>query len=268
MIRSSDLQPSLVNRVKWLSDLYSVLNAKETLYLRFMGSYLAIPLIIDGELHTSSLIPQSLFNVMKFDSPLAVSSIADSLIREIRLLYVYHVLPEPSEEFVPDMYPKRRKSYMVSFSVWCLLGSILLVASILLLLALKCRKLLTNLYPASSVERMSLLSSLSCVCCVSKIPPIFVSPLAFSPFTPMEKSKKKVSMKAANAKATQPIVKEKVGVWDENAHRKVKYTNKQRCLVLASRGVSYRTRHLMKDLEALMPHYKPDVKVFSCLSPL
>ena len=212
MVRNSDLQPSLVNRVKWLSDLYSVLNAKETLYLRFMGSYLAIPLIIDGELHTSSLIPQSLFNVMKFDSPLAVSSIADSLIREIRLLYVYHVLPEPSEEFVPDVYPKRRKSYMVSFSVWCLLGSILLVASILLLLALKCRKLLTNLYPASSVERMSLLSSLSCVCCVSKIPPIFVSPLAFSPFTPMEKSKKKVSMKAANAKATQPIVKEKVGV--------------------------------------------------------
>ena len=35
----------------------------------------------------------------------------------------------------------------------------------------------------------------------------------------MEKSKKKVSMKTANAKAIQPIVKEKVGVWDENAHR-------------------------------------------------
>lgn len=84
----------------------------------------------------------------------------------------------------------------------------------------------------------------------------------------MEKSKKKVSMKTANAKAAQPIVKEKVGVWGENAHRKVKYTNKQRCLVLASRGVSYRTRHLMKDLEALMPHYKPDVKVLMCFSPL
>lgn len=44
-------------------------------------------------------------------------------------------------------------------------------------------------------------------------------------------------------------------------HGKVKYTNKQRCLVLASRGISYRTRHLMKDLEALMPQYKKDVKV-------
>ena len=42
----------------------------------------------------------------------------------------------------------------------------------------------------------------------------------------------------------------------------MKYTNKQRCLVLASRGVNYRTRHLMKDLESLMPHHKPDVKVF------
>ena len=40
----------------------------------------------------------------------------------------------------------------------------------------------------------------------------------------------------------------------------MKYTNKQRCLVLASRGISYRTRHLMKDLEALMPQYKKDVK--------
>ncbi|KNB41339.1 hypothetical protein JH06_5471 [Blastocystis sp. subtype 4] len=47
----------------------------------------------------------------------------------------------------------------------------------------------------------------------------------------------------------------------EEKKEKVKYTNKQRCLVLASRGISYRTRHLMKDLEALMPQYKKDVKV-------
>ena len=47
----------------------------------------------------------------------------------------------------------------------------------------------------------------------------------------------------------------------EFVNMQVKYINKQRCLVLASRGISYRTRHLMKDLEGLMPHYKSEVKV-------
>ncbi|KNB41488.1 hypothetical protein JH06_5875 [Blastocystis sp. subtype 4] len=64
------------------------------------------------------------------------------------------------------------------------------------------------------------------------------------------KVNKKVPMKNKAGKGTPEEKKEKV-----------KYTNKQRCLVLASRGISYRTRHLMKDLEALMPQYKKDVKV-------
>lgn len=76
------------------------------------------------------------------------------------------------------------------------------------------------------------------------------------------KKNKKVAMKNNPGPATPVIVKDKVIVLNEFVTEQVKYINKQRCLVLASRGVSYRTRHLMKDLEGLMPHYKSDVKVF------
>ncbi|XP_071954500.1 ribosome biogenesis protein BRX1 homolog [Antedon mediterranea] len=40
-----------------------------------------------------------------------------------------------------------------------------------------------------------------------------------------------------------------------------KWTNKERVLVFASRGVSYRDRHLMQDIRNLMPHSKPDCKM-------
>lgn len=39
------------------------------------------------------------------------------------------------------------------------------------------------------------------------------------------------------------------------------YINKQHTLIVCSRGVSYRYRHLAKDLNSLMPHSKTDVKV-------
>ena len=35
--------------------------------------------------------------------------------------------------------------------------------------------------------------------------------------------------------------------------------NKQRVLLLSSRGVTHRMRHLMSDLEALLPHVKKGV---------
>jgi ribosome biogenesis protein BRX1 len=35
-----------------------------------------------------------------------------------------------------------------------------------------------------------------------------------------------------------------------------KHKNKQRVLLLSSRGVTHRMRHLMNDLEALLPHVK------------
>lgn len=37
---------------------------------------------------------------------------------------------------------------------------------------------------------------------------------------------------------------------------KKKKRNKQRVLMLSSRGVTHRMRHLMNDLEALLPHIK------------
>ena len=40
-----------------------------------------------------------------------------------------------------------------------------------------------------------------------------------------------------------------------------KWTNKQRVLVLACRGLSFRDRHLMKDLMTLMPHSKTESKM-------
>ncbi|CAG2058522.1 unnamed protein product, partial [Timema podura] len=41
----------------------------------------------------------------------------------------------------------------------------------------------------------------------------------------------------------------------------VKWVNKQRVLVFASRGISHRDRHLMQDIRTLMPHSKPESKM-------
>ncbi|XP_076278379.1 ribosome biogenesis protein BRX1 homolog [Lasioglossum baleicum] len=48
---------------------------------------------------------------------------------------------------------------------------------------------------------------------------------------------------------------------DEPPLRKVKWINKQRVLVFATRGISYRHRHLMDDLKTLMPHHRPESKM-------
>eukprot|EP00814_Leptocylindrus_danicus_P010711 CAMPEP_0116027262 /NCGR_PEP_ID=MMETSP0321-20121206/14507_1 /TAXON_ID=163516 /ORGANISM="Leptocylindrus danicus var. danicus, Strain B650" /LENGTH=417 /DNA_ID=CAMNT_0003500549 /DNA_START=28 /DNA_END=1281 /DNA_ORIENTATION=- len=40
-----------------------------------------------------------------------------------------------------------------------------------------------------------------------------------------------------------------------------KYRNKQRCLMIASRGVTSRYRHLLEDLRTLVPHHKKDSKL-------
>ncbi|XP_077203062.1 ribosome biogenesis protein BRX1 homolog [Paroedura picta] len=40
-----------------------------------------------------------------------------------------------------------------------------------------------------------------------------------------------------------------------------KWTNKERVLIFSSRGINFRTRHLMKDLRTLMPHSKADTKM-------
>lgn len=40
-----------------------------------------------------------------------------------------------------------------------------------------------------------------------------------------------------------------------------RYRNKQRCLVLCSRGVTARYRHLLEDMRTLMPHHKKESKL-------
>ena len=40
-----------------------------------------------------------------------------------------------------------------------------------------------------------------------------------------------------------------------------KYHNKQRCLILCTRGVTSRYRHLLEDLRTLIPHHKKDSKL-------
>ncbi|KAL7283775.1 hypothetical protein ACG7TL_003212 [Trametes sanguinea] len=49
----------------------------------------------------------------------------------------------------------------------------------------------------------------------------------------------------------------------ENAPTAKKPRNKQRVLMLSSRGINHRMRHLMNDLEALLPHVKKDAKLDS-----
>ncbi|XP_029025530.1 ribosome biogenesis protein BRX1 homolog [Betta splendens] len=42
---------------------------------------------------------------------------------------------------------------------------------------------------------------------------------------------------------------------------KGKWTNKERVLIFSSRGINFRTRHLMQDLRNIMPHSKADTKM-------
>ncbi|KAI9061500.1 Brix-domain-containing protein [Trametes sanguinea] len=49
----------------------------------------------------------------------------------------------------------------------------------------------------------------------------------------------------------------------ETAPTAKKPRNKQRVLMLSSRGINHRMRHLMNDLEALLPHVKKDAKLDS-----
>lgn len=43
---------------------------------------------------------------------------------------------------------------------------------------------------------------------------------------------------------------------DDEVQQPKQKRNKQRVLLLSSRGVTHRMRHLMNDLEALLPHVK------------
>ena len=47
---------------------------------------------------------------------------------------------------------------------------------------------------------------------------------------------------------------------EANKHTKSKWINRERILSVAGRGVSYRGRHLLRDLRRLMPHHKTETK--------
>ncbi|XP_055911474.1 ribosome biogenesis protein BRX1 homolog [Eupeodes corollae] len=48
---------------------------------------------------------------------------------------------------------------------------------------------------------------------------------------------------------------------DDPIPKKEKWTNKQRVLVFAARGINHRDRHLMSDIKTLMPHHRPESKM-------
>merc|ERR1739838_1203909 len=47
---------------------------------------------------------------------------------------------------------------------------------------------------------------------------------------------------------------------DEPQAKKGKWINKQRLLIFAARGATYRDRHLMEDIRTLLPHSKSESK--------
>ena len=53
----------------------------------------------------------------------------------------------------------------------------------------------------------------------------------------------------------------------EDAPVAKKPRNKQRVLMLSSRGINHRMRHLMNDLEALLPHVKKGASVLFLMLP-
>lgn len=75
------------------------------------------------------------------------------------------------------------------------------------------------------------------------------------------KSKKRPledSVPAEVAPAEVPLTR---GSEDEPAAKKGKWTNKNRVLVFAARGINFRGRHLLSDLMNMMPHSKTESKM-------
>jgi ribosome biogenesis protein BRX1 len=64
-------------------------------------------------------------------------------------------------------------------------------------------------------------------------------------------------LKTREANATKKNEKRKADVMDVDPPEEPKpKRNKQRVLLLSSRGVTHRMRHLLSDLEVLLPHVK------------
>ncbi|KAK7693801.1 hypothetical protein QCA50_003373 [Cerrena zonata] len=75
----------------------------------------------------------------------------------------------------------------------------------------------------------------------------------------LKAQKKNKSVKDAKGKRKADAM----DIDDEEGPSLKRLKNKQRVLMLSSRGVTHRMRHLMNDLEALLPHVKKDSKLDS-----
>merc|ERR1711915_245092 len=67
---------------------------------------------------------------------------------------------------------------------------------------------------------------------------------------------KEPKLSNATSESAVPLIRDS----DEPVTKKGKWTNKQRVLVFAARGATYRDRHLMEDIRTLLPHSKSESK--------
>uniref|UniRef100_A0A3Q3VL32 Ribosome biogenesis protein BRX1 homolog n=1 Tax=Mola mola TaxID=94237 RepID=A0A3Q3VL32_MOLML len=80
--------------------------------------------------------------------------------------------------------------------------------------------------------------------------------------THVDKKAKKVKIVADGSEALAKAEKEKTNEITIPAPVSLgKWTNKERVLIFSSRGINFRTRHLMQDLRTMMPHSKADTKM-------
>lgn len=84
----------------------------------------------------------------------------------------------------------------------------------------------------------------------------------------MEKKQSNKRQKLGKEASTRPSLDEEEDVIEEEetpgdamVASDGRYRNKQRCLVLCSRGVTARYRHLLEDLRTLIPHHKKESKL-------
>ncbi|XP_031841740.2 ribosome biogenesis protein BRX1 homolog [Nomia melanderi] len=73
------------------------------------------------------------------------------------------------------------------------------------------------------------------------------------------KRKRKIDADKENVPVAETLPAKRMS--NEPPLKKTKWINKQRVLVFATRGISYRHRHLMDDIKTLMPHHRPESKM-------
>ncbi|XP_045474275.1 ribosome biogenesis protein BRX1 homolog [Harmonia axyridis] len=76
--------------------------------------------------------------------------------------------------------------------------------------------------------------------------------------TKLSKKRKRSENREVETEEEKPLPSTRI---DEPEPKKAKWINRQRVLVLATRGINHRHRHLMADLKTIMPHHKTEAKM-------